>query len=76
MKRMTVIRKNQNLSQAQVARAAALNQVTVSRIETGFSKAYPGELRRICEVLGWTGDPQALLDDVDAELKISGGRQG
>lgn len=67
MKRLTAVRLNQSLSQAKLARMAELNQSTLSRIETGFSKAYPGELRRICEVLGWTGDPQELLDDVEGE---------
>lgn len=67
MKRLTFVRKSQDLSQAKVARAAELDQATVSRIENGRYVPYAGELARIALAMGWKRDPQELLDDVEAE---------
>lgn len=64
LKRLSVVRREKGLSQAKVARAAGIDQATMSRIESGRYVPYPSELQRVADALGFEGDPQELLAEV------------
>lgn len=65
MKRLTTERKQKQWSKAELGRQAHLNPATVGQIENGILKPYPIQLRKLAVALGWTGDPQALMDETD-----------
>lgn len=46
------LREDQVLSQRELARMAGLTQMTVWRLENGFSEAHPQTIRKIAGVLG------------------------
>ena len=50
--RVRTVRQRLRLSQRKLAQRADLAETTVSRIETGRMKPYPGQARRIVRVLG------------------------
>jgi transcriptional regulator with XRE-family HTH domain len=64
MMRFVRIRKELGVSQSKLARLADLHTTTVSQIETGHARPWPGQLRKIADALGWQSDPQALLEEV------------
>lgn len=60
-------RQAQGLSQAALARRAEMHQASLSSIETGRFRPYPGQLARIAAALEWQGDAQELLDHVEED---------
>jgi transcriptional regulator with XRE-family HTH domain len=68
--RLRVARAYTGLSQRELAKAAGLNNVQLSKLERGITKEIQGStLRRLCEALGVS--PQYLLgmtDDIENEL--------
>lgn len=67
--RVMYVRKERGMSQAALARAAEINQSSMSRIENGIEPAYTRRGQRIAAVLGWKGDPAELFEEVaDDEL--------
>lgn len=52
------------MSQAALARAAEVNQSSMSRIENGLEPAYSHRGKRIADALGWKGDPAELFEEV------------
>ncbi len=67
MLRMTKLRKDADLSQAALARAAELNGSTVNAIERGRLNPYPVQIEAIARALGHEGDPAELLEDVSED---------
>lgn len=61
---VTKIRKEQGISQAELARRANVNQTSMSRIESGKEAAYPFRGKRIADALGWNDDPAKLFEEV------------
>lgn len=55
------------LSQAALAREAGINANTISGTESGHVRPYPRQLEAMAQALGWTGPPEALLDEVGDE---------
>jgi len=75
MTRMRVLREAKGLSQSALARHADLHAATVSLIETGRLRPYPGQLARIAHVLGVPADhADQLLDEVTLQDVASGPR--
>ena len=67
---MNVIRAERDKhgwSQAELARRAGMHSSTVSQIENARMLPYPTQLAKLAAALGWTGEPAALLDEVDRE---------
>lgn len=73
MKRLRFERKKKELSQRQLAQRADMAVQTVSAIECGALRGWPGQLTRLADALGYTGDPIGLTDDVDAEFRACAG---
>ena len=59
--RMVERRKELGMSQSAVARAALMHLSSVSAIETGRMRPWPGQARKIAEVLGWPADRMGEL---------------
>lgn len=70
MIRITLIRKEQGLSQSRLSHLAEMGAPDISRIESGRQKPYPVQMEKLSRALGWSGDPSELFeevgDDVDA----------
>lgn len=64
MKRAKQERTRLGLSGLEVARRAKLAPGTLSQIESGRFIPYEKQLVRLADALGWTGIPEALLEDV------------
>lgn len=62
-KKITLIRKEQQLSQAALGRKARVHPSTVSLIESGRFIPGAGQLKRLARVLGFAGNPDSLLED-------------
>jgi hypothetical protein len=44
-----------------------MGNADVGRIESGRLIAYPGQLVKLADALGWPGSPEALLEDVGTD---------
>lgn len=65
MKNLTREREARGWSKSELGRQARLHPARVGQGENGRAILYDVELARIAAALGWTGDPHALLEDVD-----------
>ena len=59
------LREQVGLSRAEASRRAGMNASTWGLVETGRFIPYPGQLTRMQEVVGHTGDPAELLEEVE-----------
>lgn len=66
MKQIDQKRVEKGWSKSRLSREAGLNQVTVSLICNGRLVPGRGQLAALAAALGWEGDPEELLDEVDA----------
>jgi transcriptional regulator with XRE-family HTH domain len=60
--KLTVAREALGISRAEAARRACVNASTLSQLELGRFKGYPGQMTRLAEVVGHMGDPYELLE--------------
>jgi len=67
MLRLTALREGRRWSRAELARRARMGNADVGRIESGRLIAYPGQLVKLADALGWPGSPEALLEDVGTD---------
>jgi transcriptional regulator with XRE-family HTH domain len=67
MLRVKYERLKRNWNQTTLAFHSGLSVPEVSRIETGRLRPYPGQLARLADTLGVTGD--ALLQEVNADVR-------
>lgn len=67
MKILTRERETRGWSKSELGRQARLHPARVGQGENGRAVLYDVELARLAAALGWTGDPAALLEDVDHE---------
>ncbi len=65
MLRLTYLRQDLGMSQAELARRAGLHHSTVSIVESGRLRPYPSQLEKISEALCYEGAPERLLDEVE-----------
>jgi transcriptional regulator with XRE-family HTH domain len=70
MRRIRVLRKAMGLTELELSRRARVHPSDVSGIELGRRIPGPGStvLKRLARVLKWTGDPIALLDEIEEEV--------
>lgn len=59
-------RINKGVSQAEIARLAGMHPTTVSLIENGRLRPYPGHIKKLVSVFEWKGDPEELFEEVEA----------
>ena len=71
---MRLLRRRKGMSLIGLARATYYTDTYIGQIETGKRKPPTATLKIIAEVLGWDGDPQELLGEVD--VLDAGGRPG
>lgn len=64
MKLIEQLRRTKEWSKLETAQRARIAPSTYTWIETGRFIPYPVMLARCADALGWTGEPQALLEDV------------
>jgi transcriptional regulator with XRE-family HTH domain len=67
MTRLRVLRKARDWTVFELSRQSRVNPSDVSQIELGRKVPPAGSvtLGRLALAIGWTGDPSALLDEVD-----------
>ena len=65
LKRLRYEREARGWSRAELARRAWVVHSDYGQFETGRRIPYPKQLERIAKALGWTGAPEALLEEVD-----------
>jgi len=69
---LTKIRQERGLSQAKGAAKGRIHPADWSKFESGRSKPYPKQLRRICRVLKWPVERGCeLLQEIDADEKAA-----
>lgn len=66
--RVVIERRKMGLSQAALARAAGINQTSMSKVERGLEPAFPYRGKRIAEALGWEGNPDDLFKAWEEKL--------
>ena len=64
MKRIKQALSDHGMTQKELAEKAGIDPATVSRIVNGKTAVYSGWSDSIAEVLGWTGDPSELFEEV------------
>lgn len=64
MLRLTGLRESRKWTRAELARRARMNNADVGRIESGRLVAYPSQLIKLADALGYAGDPAELVEDV------------
>jgi len=67
LKTITRERESRGWSRAELSRRANMNAATIGQLEAGRLVPYAVQLEKIAAALGWSGDPHALLEDVDHE---------
>jgi transcriptional regulator with XRE-family HTH domain len=67
MRRCLFERLRQDRTQRDVARSAKIHQPVYSHIERGRVNPTSAELQQIAVALGWSGDPDRLLDHVTVQ---------
>lgn len=70
-KKLSVIRSRRGLTQSALGRKIGKSQGDISLYETGQMKPMNETLKKIAEVLGYTGDPETLLDPYDIHEDLS-----
>jgi len=68
MIRLKQLRQARGLSGQAVCRLALINPSTLSQIESGRLRPYAGQLEKLKVALGYDGDADELLDEVEAGL--------
>ena len=65
MLEMTIVRKSKNLSMSALARKAEMHVSSISQIESGHLKPYPGQAKKIADALEWKGELSELFSEVE-----------
>lgn len=68
MRRLKKLRVNLDMSQSKLAEVAKVDASYICRAEKMGCPLYPEQAKRISAALGWTGDPSALIEEVQNEL--------
>jgi transcriptional regulator with XRE-family HTH domain len=67
MKRLQAMRESLGFSKAKLSRIADLNASTIAWAEQGRFVPYPGQLAKMAIGLGYDGDPNDLLEEVEGD---------
>ena len=62
---VTAIRKERSLTMSALARLAGMHVSSISQIERGYLKPYPGQVTKIAEALNWKEKPVELFKEVN-----------
>ncbi len=62
MIRAKLERVKQNKSQSDIARLTGMHVTSISQIENGHLRPYPGQIAKLAEALKWKGDPIELFE--------------
>jgi len=67
MKRLTLLREDRGMTRMRLAALASIGAPRIGQMELGRLLPPSGsvELHRLAKALKWTGDPAALLEEVD-----------
>lgn len=65
MKLMTELRTEQGLSMSALARKAEMHVSSISQIEGGRLRPYPGQIKKIADALEWDGNPAELFQETE-----------
>lgn len=65
MLKLTVVRKQQGLTQAKLAKLAGMSAPQLSAIENKRIYPWEGWQRRIADALSWKGEPSDLFNEVE-----------
>ena len=68
MLRLTALRREAGISQAELARRAGLHNSTLSLVESGRMQPYPSQTLKLAKGLGYSGVPEELLDEVESGI--------
>ncbi len=69
MRLMTDLRMKRGLSMSVLARKAEMHVSSVSQIEGGRLRPYPGQIKKIADALEWDGSPAALFRETEPRLR-------
>ncbi|MEG0505478.1 MAG: helix-turn-helix transcriptional regulator [Raoultibacter sp.] len=67
MQRCKLERLMHDMKQSEVARMTGMHPTSISAIENGRLRPYPGQIEKIAAALNWNGDPAALFEEVPAD---------
>lgn len=67
MIRMKYERIMQGKKQTGISRETGMHVTTISQIENGHLRPYPGQVKNLVKALGWQGDPAALFEEVGTD---------
>lgn len=62
---LTKVRRERGLNKTALGQLASVHPAQIGQIESGRIVPYPPTLTRIAEALGWEGDAEELLKEVD-----------
>lgn len=54
----------QGKKQTDVSRMTGMHTTSISAIENGHLRPYPGQVDKLVKALGWKGDPADLFEEV------------
>lgn len=66
--RLEELRVKAGLSKSKLARMADINPASICYAEQRGFQLYPIQCQHLAEALCWTGDPEALLEDVGTDV--------
>lgn len=65
MRRCKLERLMRDMKQMELSRITGMHPTSISAIENGRLRPYPGQVDKIVAALGWTGDPAELFEEVE-----------
>lgn len=76
MRPVVMMRKQQGLTQVQLAKKAHVTPLYMSNFETGRGTPDRDQARRVADALGYPGDPMDLFVEIDVEAAIAAAKEG
>lgn len=64
MQRCKLERLLHDMKQSEMARMTGMHPTSISAIENGRLRPYPGQVEKIVAALEWEGDPAELFEEV------------
>ncbi|MGI1690040.1 helix-turn-helix domain-containing protein [Thermoanaerobacter uzonensis] len=64
MTKMAIVRRILGITQKELSEITGIDSSTISRLENGIMKPYPGWQRKIADALGWDGNIDELFEEV------------
>ena len=64
MIRAKYVRIMSGLKQSEISRETGMHVSSISQIENGHLRPYPGQVKSLVKALSWRGDPAELFEEV------------